>query len=395
MEYAPPDYSFTGLQFNPAIFENDLPTTSTVPDPLTIGQLNTNVVQAKNVASPVTLYTTLTNILTLGSTLITNLYINASNILIGDTLTTTTTSTASNTNFFTNIIQYYNYAGTGLMKILFTPNQIITDAFCSGTTFRAARLTYSNPAVPVADYLGTVNFRAATIELPNSVQAGTLTTAQDLFTTHTSNLTLGGSSLPTMSLLSSINLTLNATGGSDTSLNATSNNGTVLIGNSASTTNMLGYTTINNSGTRNTDIGTGSNTGVINIGNSTSNSLNLTSAGGVTVTRGMNISNGIKMAATNISGVYWKVMYGTINGPAIGANTSIGGQFAGYGASFGGAPQVFVQVQNKTLAGVVSLMVVQVDAVPLASNFYWSLRNNTVAAAAGSYNISWFAIGPA
>lgn len=382
MEYAPPDYSFTGLQFNPAIFENEISTALIVPDPLQINELDTNTIKALTPASAVSLYQNSTSTVSLGWSSLLGLDLSA--------ITATIQATFIYLKNLAGTCQIYIAASLNNPGIYFFPNTGVT-------SFHAGGIVAANAAAPTAANQGTVSVTAATLKTPLAVEANTAASNVTLYNATSGNVTLGNQTLTNFVKIKAISLEIDG--------NCTFNTmslGNTIIGNASNavditgnSVDITGYTTINNTGTQNTDIGTGSNTGAVNIGNITSNSLNLTSAGGVTITRGINVTNGIKMAGTNISGVYWKVMYGIINGPAIGANTSIGGQFAGYGASFGGAPQVFVQVQNKTLAGVVSLMVVQVDAVPLTSNFYWSLRNNTVAAAAGSYNISWFAIGPA
>ena len=72
--FAPPDFVFNGINFNPNFYDNPLLTASSgsIPSPLPVAQLNTNTIQALNNVVPVNLYTTFTDVLTLGNSLITN-----------------------------------------------------------------------------------------------------------------------------------------------------------------------------------------------------------------------------------------------------------------------------------------------------------------------------------
>ena len=57
--------------------------------------------------------------------------------------------------------------------------------------------------------------------------------------------------------------------------------------------------------------------------------------------------------------------------------------------------QVFLTLQKSGYTGAINTWIIQLDAVPTTGNFYWTMRNNSTAAAANSYQINWFAIGQA
>ena len=82
--FAPPDFIFNGINFNPNFYDNPLLTAGSggsIPNPLPVAQLNTNTIQALNDVVPVNLYTTLSNALTLGNSLITNIVIESGSAL--------------------------------------------------------------------------------------------------------------------------------------------------------------------------------------------------------------------------------------------------------------------------------------------------------------------------
>jgi len=120
----------------------------------------------------------------------------------------------------------------------------------------------------------------------------------------------------------------------------------------------------------------------------------LTSSGGV------NITGGIKMAGTNVSGTAWKIMYGvqtTTN--AVGAGAYTVAQTINYGATFSAQPQVFLTVMknpNNAWTAVSAYFNASVDVIG-NSSFTWSVHNSAggTPAAANSYYINWFAIGKA
>ena len=111
---------------------------------------------------------------------------------------------------------------------------------------------------------------------------------------------------------------------------------------------------------------------------------------------GNNSFNGIEINNTNIS-VPWKVCFGRItttaavSGGATNANNN-----QGFGATFGGTPQVFLSIAKNgtTYTGSISSWTIQLNAIPSTTGFFWSLTNNSSAAVANSYQVNWFAIGP-
>jgi hypothetical protein len=111
---------------------------------------------------------------------------------------------------------------------------------------------------------------------------------------------------------------------------------------------------------------------------------------------GINSFNGIEINDTNIS-VPWKVCFGRITAtPAVGAGVTNSNNFQGFGATFGGTPQVFLSIaKNATnYTGDMSKWTAQLNAIPGTTAFYWNVTNNSSAGAANSYQINWFAIGP-
>lgn len=369
MEYAPPDYSFTGLQFNPAIFENEISTAVTVPDPLQINELDTNTIKALTPASAVSLYQNSTATVGLGWGSLLGLDLSA--------ITATIQATFIYLKNLAGTCQIYIAASLNNPGIYFFPNTSITG-------FHAGGITAANAAAPTAANQGSVSVTGATLKTPLSVQANTAASDVSLYTATSGNVILG-------STLTNI---LKLKGGSmEIDGNCVFNTlglGNTIIGSAANIVDISGYTTINNLGGANTDINAGGGSGAINVGSASSNSVNVTSS------IGLNVTGGIRMQGTNVSGTSWKIMYGKITStPAIGASVGIGSQLQGFGASFGGVPQVFLTLQKSGYTGAINTWIIQLDAVPLTSSFYWTMRNNSTAASANSYQINWFAIGPA
>ena len=194
MEYAPPTFSFTGLQFNPDIFENPLDDTvsGSVPDPLPINQLNTNNIQAKNPASNVNLYTDpITSTLTLGENTMPELKLR------------------SLFNFsYADVFFIYNVLET--VKNIFVMN--VTGIF-KQNIYADATLGYVSAGMEVTDnvgsttdYDGNMSLKSRTLNLPNNVQALSSTSNVNLFTDPiTSTLTLGENTIPELKLRSLYN----------------------------------------------------------------------------------------------------------------------------------------------------------------------------------------------
>ena len=336
---------------------------------ITLRSPNTIVGQLSS--SPQNLFTTTTGQISLGG---------ASTLRLSTPTTIVSSAIASVLNLFATQTSQINLGD--LMATLATPLTLITSSISSVLNLFATQT-------------GQINLGASssTLVLPNTIQS-LISTAQTLFTNHTSNITLGGTSVPTLELTGTA-INLNSTnglsnnvyvGGSNTAIsdmrgadvNVNSNylaTNTVEIGSSFSTNTILGVTNINTTGTLDTTIG------------GAGGDVSITSAAGIT------LNGGIKLGGSNFTGNI-KIAFGRLTStPAIGGGFGIGSQFVGFGTTFGGVPQVFLSVQKSGYTGTISLWTIQLDAVPLTTSFYWACRNNSTAAPINSYQVNWFAIG--
>ena len=178
MEYAPPEFSFPGLQFNPDIFENPLPEApaGAVPDPLPIGELDTNSIQALAPSSPVSLYQNALLYLNLGWDLLPEInirslasYIRADQVGIQD---------------LTDTCKMLFDTAINTATLTFFPNTTVTG-------FRANQIASTNAAVPTADDQGTLQITGATLKTPNSLEANDTSSVLNLFGNQTALLSLG------------------------------------------------------------------------------------------------------------------------------------------------------------------------------------------------------------
>lgn len=183
MEYAPPEFQFTGLQFNPANFDNPLLTTSSggvVPDPLVIGEIDTNLIKATSPSLLVSLYENALNAVNLGWSSLNEL--NLSSYLM---------YFRSNAMYFQNFTDDCKFvidATLDNLGLIFYPNTSITG-------FQAGSIRVTNISAPSADDLGTIQITGATLKTPLNIISNTLSSALNLFTTQTGNITLGGFSV--------------------------------------------------------------------------------------------------------------------------------------------------------------------------------------------------------
>jgi hypothetical protein len=266
MEYAPPTFSFTGLQFNPDIFENPIvdSVTGTVPDPLPIGELDTNNIQAFNNALPVTLYTTLANILTLGTSTITNMYIYATSLTLPNTIVSTTI--ASTLNLFTTHTGTINYGNSAIVQSFIKAKAVLFGNFGISTAigFFMSSLTSvscsfygddANPSVTTANFQasrssttplvsnsGDCGFQCGTLSVlgnqlytPQTITTVTPTTAVNLFTDQTADINLGQSISTCRLFTPNIVRASNTT--ADLNLFSTST-GTINLGSTSATLNV-------------------------------------------------------------------------------------------------------------------------------------------------------------
>lgn len=209
---------------------------------------------------------------------------------------------------------------------------------------------------------------------------------------------------------------INTVGSMNTNIQTGSNNGTLNLGNSSSTTTMLGTTNINTTGAGNTNINTAGNVGNIFIGNSASvtqitgrTNINTTVASdtviggaggfvGITSVGGLSIIGGVTMGGSNVT-VPWKICFGVDSSTAaVNAGAYSAAQTTNYGVTFSGSPQVYITVMknpNNSWAAVAAYFKVAIDTIG-TSSFTWSVNNTAggTNAAANSYWINWFAIGP-
>jgi len=183
MEYPPPTFSFSGLQFNPEIFENQIVEAvgGVVPDPLPIGELDTNNIQAENNANPVTLYTTLANSLTLGNTLINQLFIKTKSALFGDYGIGTSISMVF-TSLLSVACEFYGDIANPSIK---TANIVATPS----PTFP---LTSNNGSLRVQAY--TLDIFTTELLTPANVLARNNTLPQALYYDHAADISLGNTS---------------------------------------------------------------------------------------------------------------------------------------------------------------------------------------------------------
>jgi len=264
MEFPPPTFQFSGLQFNPDIFGNTVDTaTGTVPDPLPITELNTNNIQALNPA-PVTLYTTLANILTLGTSTITNMYIYATSLTLPNTIVSTTI--ASTLNLFTTHTGTINYGNSAIVQSFIKAKSVLFGNLNLGTAiaFFMSSLTSvtcsfygddANPSVTTANFQasrssttplvsnsGDCGFQCGTLSVlgnqlytPQTITTVTPTTAVNLFTDQTADINLG-QSISTCRLFTP-NIVRAGNTTADLNLFSTST-GTINLGSTSATLNV-------------------------------------------------------------------------------------------------------------------------------------------------------------
>jgi len=206
--FAPPDFVFNGIQFNSNFYDNALlaPAGGSIPNPLPVAELDTNTIQALNNVVPVNLYTTFTDVLTLGGALITDIIIESgySLSILGTTLLNIGSSALSNLTmtaqlvgivspevFFTNIANDCRFT--------FYPNDTYPSIqFNSSTSggFQDASIEVNPKATtPTADFEGTVNLRGGTLKTPSTITSLTPSSVINLFTDQTASISLGNSGI--------------------------------------------------------------------------------------------------------------------------------------------------------------------------------------------------------
>lgn len=262
MEFPPPTFQFSGLQFNPDIYGNTVDT-GTIPDPLPITELNTNNIQALNPA-PVTLYTTLANILTLGTSTITNMYIYATSLTLPNTIVSTTI--ASTLNLFTTHTGTINYGNSAIVQSFIKAKSVLFGNLNLGTAiaFFMSSLTSvtcsfygdnANPSITTANFqasrssttplvsnsgdcgfqCGTMNLFANQLYTPQTITTVTPSTNVNLFTDQSADINLGQSISTCRLFTPNIVRAFNTT--ADLNLYSTSN-GTITLGSVSSTLNV-------------------------------------------------------------------------------------------------------------------------------------------------------------
>ena len=220
-EYAPPSFSFTGLQFNKLIFEQEISTSgTTIPSPLPISELDTNNIQALTLGTPVTLYTNFDDVIQLGGPLVTNVNIegyelSTPNIVRNDGSSVTLYDSASEIGIGAGTVQnLYLTAYTGLLpKILnSTPSFYVSSAdnryfltqFATAVDrinqyWRADRVNLVDTCslivtpsaiTPTVANTGTYALSAGIFKTPNVIESNALTQV-DLFQTTTGVINLG------------------------------------------------------------------------------------------------------------------------------------------------------------------------------------------------------------
>jgi hypothetical protein len=207
--FAPPEFVFPGINFNPNFYDNPPLTPgggAVIPNPLPVAQLNTNTIQALNNATPVNLYTTFADILTLGGALVTNFVIESGAALsiLGTSILTIGSSALNNlylnaysVNFY-SVETYFNNVLNTCRICLFPNDTYPSIQFNSSTSggFQDVSIE-ANPKVTTAttDYEGTLRLRAAELITPQSISAGTPSSQVNLYTNQTAQISLGASAI--------------------------------------------------------------------------------------------------------------------------------------------------------------------------------------------------------
>jgi hypothetical protein len=210
--FAPPDFVFNGINFNPNFYDNPpLTPSGSIPSPLPVTQLNTNNIQALNNAAPVNLYTTFTNILNLGNSLVSNIIIESGSSLsiLGTTIMTIGSSALANlyiNAYSINLYSVETYFNNVLntCKISIFPNDTYPSIqFNSSTSggFQDASIEVNPKAtIPTTNYEGTINIRATTLNTPQTITAITPSSQVNLFTNSTSSINIGNSITPIVNI---------------------------------------------------------------------------------------------------------------------------------------------------------------------------------------------------
>jgi hypothetical protein len=179
MEYAPPEFQFTGLQFNPNFFDEPLlePTGGgSVPDPLIINELDTNLIQAKVPASPVSLYENALFYVNLGWSSLPELNLTAlASILRTDQFAIQDLTDTCKMIFDTAI---------NTASLTFFPNTGITG-------FRAGSIVGTNASVPTADDQGTMQITGGILSTPLTIVSNAISSTLNLFNTQTGIISIG------------------------------------------------------------------------------------------------------------------------------------------------------------------------------------------------------------
>jgi len=180
MEYAPPEFQFTGLQFNPNFFDEPLlePTGGggAVPDPLIINELDTNLIQAKVPASPVSLYQNALFYVNLGWSSLPELNLTAlASILRTDQFAIQDLTDTCKMIFDTAI---------NTASLTFFPNTGVTG-------FRAGSIVGTNASVPTADDEGTMTITGGILSTPLTIVSNAISSTLNLFNTQTGIISIG------------------------------------------------------------------------------------------------------------------------------------------------------------------------------------------------------------
>ena len=235
--FEPPDFSFTGLQFNADIFEN--PLTETIPDPFPITELNTNNIQAKTLGTPVTLYTNFNDLITLGGSLVPAIVIS---------------SLASALAYVTIQTKYFYVAsvdGLRSVKTIFDVNIVQEFWADPASSTKTAQITVvPNLITPTIDNTGSYQIDAESLITPNILSSVSPSVNQLLYTTTTAPIIIGTASSSVQILSTSLttpNTIVSETTGSIQNVFATTT-GQIRIGASSSAISLLSNVLANNIG---------------------------------------------------------------------------------------------------------------------------------------------------